>query len=86
MDYTHNPEGNLSPGKINHEILARSYGTIPPKRVLELNHNLSEDGLKEFTQAAVDLELPGKCSQSVCIEDLGQGIIVIAHKLLVVPS
>lgn len=86
MDYTHNPEGNLSPGKVNHEILARSYGTIPSKRMLRWKYDTSEDILKQCTQATQELELLRNCDKSVCMRDLGEGCVAFAHKLLVVPS
>lgn len=82
MDYTHNPNGNLAPGRINHETLARFYGTVPPRRTLDLGIDFSEHDFHEYTQAVEELELPENCDQSVCVEDLGEGFVAVAHKLL----
>lgn len=86
MDYTNRPEGNLLPGKFNHEVLKRIYGTIPPRRRRDLEESkesVPDEIVDRFFEAELEMMSPEGCTDGECIKEIGEGYYVVAHMLLV---
>jgi len=81
MDYTSRPKGNLLPGRYNHEILSRIYGTIPSKRRRGLEESVPDDIVNKYFETEQEMML--QCNDTECITDIGDGYQVKAHALLV---
>lgn len=74
---------NLQPGAFNFDRLTEVYGTIPPNRLLA-EDTIPEHVAEKYLSVATEMAYPDHpCEDGVCVEDLGEGYQVVAHKLLV---
>lgn len=83
MDYTNRVEGNLLPGRYNHEILSRIYGTVPSERARELEEAVPDNIMNKYFETVKEIQSSEGCSGSSCIKDIGEGYTVKGDLLLV---
>jgi len=87
MDYTHQPEGNLSTGRSNHQTLKRVYGYNSSKKH---SQNPTAGIPQHIIDKYFDIEEQVQHSEEGdvghWIEDLGEGYHIAINKLLVVQN
>jgi hypothetical protein len=84
LDYAFNVAGNLSPGSFNFNLLAKVYGTVPPRRRLRKGLEMPQAVIDKYHEKAEEISSSRRpdCARGKCVEDIGHGYRLVVHKLL----